>query len=411
MNADGWAYWQGAKSIADGIGYRYFSGDQIVAWPPLYSLYLSVWIKLLGSEAFVLVLANGVLIFLQGVGWTLLCYSFVNDLRLPGVLKYLAVYIALTLALYEGDVLAHNLFYTILPIFIGASWMTIRHEGKSRAYVALTCALGVALAESHFSGVLYVAAAALILVLGGKDPLQNRAISALAILFAPVFVLTLTAWRLGQFGSHPIEGGRFSFVQNLSQVSKAIGSFVVPQSGQILGWLCVLLIFGILGAYAFKRRATKLHFLVAFTGLALALLGVAFSITWLNGLISEPRHLMIIPLLLIPILISHLFCSDAVLARTAALLIFMTPVWRTLAPDDSIAAANLIPLHACISPIPGSGKTATVNGKMLVGPIRWEEPQGGYSSTGAPKWGASQARVVGAPRVEGATLSALHRRD
>jgi hypothetical protein len=65
LNADGWAYWQGAQSIADGLGYRYFSGDPIDAWPPLYSLYLSTWIKLCGPEASVLILANIALVFTQ----------------------------------------------------------------------------------------------------------------------------------------------------------------------------------------------------------------------------------------------------------------------------------------------------------------------------------------------------------
>ena len=37
----------------------------------------------------------------------------------------------------------------------------------------------------------------------------------------------------------------------------------------------------------------------------------------------------------------------------------------------------------------------TVDGKMLVGPIAWEEPEGGYSSSGAPRWGASRTRVAG----------------
>ena len=261
VNADGWAYWQGAQSIADGTGYRYFSGDPIVAWPPLYSLYLSAWIKLGGSEAFVLILANGVLIFLQGVAWTLLCFLFVKDRHQPGALKYVAAYIAVTISLYEGAVLAHNLFYTILPNFIGASWITIHQEGRSGRYVALTCAVGVALVESHISGVVYVAATALMVIVLGTGGRQRRVVSALAILAIPVVALALTGWGLGQLDGHPIEGGRFTLVQNLLQVAEGIGFFVLLRSGQSLGWVCALLVFAVLGLYAFERKTKHLLFL------------------------------------------------------------------------------------------------------------------------------------------------------
>jgi hypothetical protein len=73
INADGWAYWQGGQSIAEGLGYRNFSGDPIVAWPPLYSLYLSAWIKLCGSGAVVLGFANFLLIFMQGRSFIYTC--------------------------------------------------------------------------------------------------------------------------------------------------------------------------------------------------------------------------------------------------------------------------------------------------------------------------------------------------
>jgi len=396
VNADGWAYWEGARSIADGLGYRYFSGDPIVAWPPLYSLYLSVWITLWGPEAFVLVAANAILIFLQSVAWTLFCCVLGKVHRSTGASKYVAIYIALTTSLYERGVLAHNLFYTILPLFIGAIWTAKRQEKWRPAYLALACASGVALAESHITGLAYVAAAALMIVFDQKVRLQNGVASALAVLLAPIFALTLTAWRLGQLGGHPIEGGRFSIAENLLQLCNAIGSFVLPRSGQGLGLVCVAIAFGILTSFALANKTSSPLSPAVFVSVAFLLLAAAFSITWLNGLISEPRHLLIIPLLIVPILIACLMSSGKIIARTTALLIFAAPVWRTLDPGAAAASASLVPIQAAISPIPGFGRTVTIDGKLLVGPIRWEEPQGGYSSSGAPQWAPSQARVVGA---------------
>ena len=146
-----------------------------------------------------------------------------------------------------------------------------------------------------------------------------------------------------------------------------------------------------LGLYAFELKTKHLPFVLIFAGFSLSLLGVAFSVTWLNGFVSESRHLLIFPLLMIPIFVSYLLSSRTPVARVAALFVLMAPLGRTLIPDASIASDDLVPIRASISPIPGFGKTATINGRVLVGPIPWEEPQGGYSPTGAPRWGASQA--------------------
>jgi len=69
--------------------------------------------------------------------------------------------------------------------------------------------------------------------------------------------------------------------------------------------------------------------------------------------------------------------------------------------DYSMTSEDLVPIYASISPLPGSGKTANVNGKMLIGPIQWEEPEGGYSSSGEPRWGPSQKGAVRAPAFHG----------
>ena len=48
---------------------------------------------------------------------------------------------------------------------------------------------------------------------------------------------------------------------------------------------------------------------------------------------------MIIPLLMIVVLVFYLLSSDALVARAAALLVFMTPAWGTrstgLDPDET----------------------------------------------------------------------------
>jgi len=395
INADGWAYWQGGQSIADGLGYRYFSGDPIVAWPPLYSLYLSTWIKLCGSKVLVLNLSNIILIFLQGVLWTLVYHYLYavepNCATFRYATTYAGLYVALTIPLYEKQILAHNLLYTILPIFVITIWKKINNLARpGRSYTIITSCLGISLVETHISGIVYVAAAACLFAVAPNDCRRDRMVAALVVLAVPLAAWILTAWWLAQIGGHPIEWGRFSFMETFLQLSEGTSYFFLPRLGRIIGLIALIVFSGALLSCFSKLRSNQTSFVIAFSLIPLFLLAVGFSITWLNGFVSEPRHLLIVPLLVIPILISHLVISKTVGMKAAALLVFLAPVSRTLFWSDSGTSDDFVPIYASISSIPGFGKTLNVNGKTLVGPIGWEEPEGGYSSSGAPRWGSSQ---------------------
>lgn len=43
LSFDSWSYWETATSIAQGYGFRSLLGSPIIAWPPLFSFYLSLW--------------------------------------------------------------------------------------------------------------------------------------------------------------------------------------------------------------------------------------------------------------------------------------------------------------------------------------------------------------------------------
>ncbi len=247
--------------------------------------------------------------------------------------------------------------------------------------------------ESHISGLAYVAAAAFLFAIFPLNSGRNRAVEAFPVLAISLTAWILTAWWLGQIGGHPIEGGRFSFVETLLQMSGGIGSFVLPSLGQAFGLMVWIAIFGALLWPSSKAHLNPAFFVFLFSLISLSLLALAFTITWLNGLVSESRHLLIVPLLVIPVLVGGLLSSDARIIKTAALMVFLAPIPRTLILNDSVASGDFVPVFASISPLPRYGKTITVNGKTLIGPIPWEEPEGGYSSSGAPRWGSSQAGV------------------
>ena len=69
MTPDGSALWEGAVSLASGHGYTYFSGNPIIAWPPLYSAYMALWTVFLGPTGWSLLVSNGLLIVAQAFVW------------------------------------------------------------------------------------------------------------------------------------------------------------------------------------------------------------------------------------------------------------------------------------------------------------------------------------------------------
>ena len=69
LDPDSSAAWQGAVWIVAGKGYASSSGNAIHSWPPLYSLYLALWIAVIGPTAWTLLISNAVLVLLQSVLW------------------------------------------------------------------------------------------------------------------------------------------------------------------------------------------------------------------------------------------------------------------------------------------------------------------------------------------------------
>ncbi len=69
LTPDGWALCQGSVSLVEQRTYSYFSGTPILAWPPVYLLYLGLWILALGPTALALIVANGVLMVVPVAAW------------------------------------------------------------------------------------------------------------------------------------------------------------------------------------------------------------------------------------------------------------------------------------------------------------------------------------------------------
>ena len=190
LTPDGWAYWQGAVSLVEGTGFRYFSGNPIVAWPPLYSLYLAAWILVTGPTRLGLVIANAVLISIQAWLW---CYVLLtiwcdtgDEPGLPPRLV-VAVYIGLFTASTQQGVLADVLKYTLAPLLLLATWKIHRTDAavSSLQGTALAAVAGSLVLLAHHNGMALVGASA---VLIGTTRVPRRWRDAATVATVPLLV-------------------------------------------------------------------------------------------------------------------------------------------------------------------------------------------------------------------------------
>jgi hypothetical protein len=393
LPADAWAYWQGAVNIAEGNGYRYFSGNPIIAWPPLYSIYLAAWTKLLGQTTAVLVAANTLLLLVQAYGWCWLYLLLTKDSRTPAPLMervQVSLFIAFAIVLFQASAMAQNLTGTFLPFFLGALWLSHRREGRaSWPSLAVAIPIGTAMLLSHNSSIVMVSAAACTLFFLGRGKLVDRFAGGALLVGVPLLAWVVCRAWLGQGGSHPFVGGQFSVPMTVYQAGEAIGRVLTaPQ----IAYPALLVLFYIGFCILRERKRDSLLFAAVFCGVALALLICLFSSVWLNGSIGETRHILFIPLLIVPLMMHFTALSQK---RLFAVLIILTlPVsvsryvkWNFLDKDD------LVPLSATISRTTPPGTVQVVDGLLLAGPKAWEEPAGGYSKDGVPLWGPHQQHI------------------
>ena len=302
---DGWALWQAAVSMAGGHGYRTLSGEAIVSWPPLYSAYLALWTVPFGATGRGLVLANGVLIVAQEWLWSRLISRLTTEagLELPRpAALVLGVFIGAFIAVNQMAVLAHNIAYVILPIYLGALWDLTRRQLAARSVTVLV-GTGTLLMLSHNSCVAFVVASGIVLIVQPAPVSRARQVALAAVVTAgPIVLWALSRLMLGQSDSHARgwDVGKFGVAEYVLQVLGGPGNLLVSERYRagLAGWivLCAVAVF-----LAGRTRAPLLRFALVFVAAAGAGLFVLFNVTWIYNELSSARFVLFAPLLLVPI--------------------------------------------------------------------------------------------------------------
>lgn len=383
LTPDGWAYWQGAVSLANGNGYTYFSGNSITAWPPLYSLYLSCWVWLMGPSGLSLVNAQALLICIQAFVWMYVLLSINSNQKIPKLLVFCtAFYVGLLLSLTQQLVMASTLQYIFLPIFL----LSIHHINQYKNTTTLTRWLivgtlcGSLLMLTHNSSIAFIGAGVLILLCAKKRTIM----AAVIIGIIPLIIWLIVRHVLHQQSSHTIGigVGRYSAISYLLQMLHSIGLLITPINYGA-PYVFVTLLFMLTSIIMKKDK--NIYFISLFVFLSTFFTYVLFNISHINDPIGT-RYVIFVPLILLPLLSFALMQSSFSWRKIGTTLIVVltllptlnwTVGWARRSITNTVDVLgfpqNFLPHRAQISPHYRQGPPIETDNGLWVAPITWEE--------------------------------------
>lgn len=383
LSPDGWAYWQAAVSLANGTGYRDFSGVPLTAWPPLYSFYLSLWVRALGATGLALVVANSVLIVGQSVLWFHTAYRIWSgepkdqgSHAMLAVALYIALYVPLTLQAAHSA----NLGFLCASAMIVATWETSRRRSMQSQSQWLTISIVAAILSllAHNINLALTASCASALLITRHNTPRDFMFAA-GLLIVPVAAWLAVRWYLGQLGSHSVGIGisNFSAIQYAKQMAFVIGNLIVPSafgapflvSSGLLAWCLWALFASEKHQHAGAARFTAVIVLIS-SGSTLLL----FSLTSVTDPIGA-RFVGWIPILIVPAMLMYaarlgrfalLIATFAVLTPNVHRFVIFSTIHADQRPQKEVGV--VFPISAFISPNYTSGAPTQTRRRLLVAP-------------------------------------------
>jgi len=355
-NPDSWAYWEGSVSLIEYGRYTYLNGEPITAWPPLFSVYLSLaqWI---GSQSGAwLCCAMVSITVLNVVAWGAYVHFLFRDtceaperLAFHGAMTFVTLFVATC----SSMLLAHVLLLFFLGLMFRMILVT-RVCGQD-AYMRNVALLAVVLAcalLTHNTGLAYTSTVVLVLLADRTRPVNLRVAAAIVILVVALCPWLTLRWMCGQTGSHAVSTPLFTPFHYVRQSLSGIGTFflpVAPDLKYVRGALGVLSVGGLAGLLLFRKRAgmpVPAAAVLALTLLSFASIFAIFNFVWIDAPLSG-RFLWYMPLAFVPVLL----CCAQNRRRLLFCLLALTlsgPFFNVV-QQESGEVASPLPIHADIS--------------------------------------------------------------
>lgn len=310
-NPDSWAYWEGSVSLIEKGRYTYLNGEPITAWPPLFSGYLSLAQRIGNQSGTWLSYAMVSMTVLNVLAWG----SYVHFLFRArcGGSERLAfhgamVFVALFVIACSSMLLAHFLLLFFLGLLFRQILVTraCGLDAYMRNAGLLACGLACALL-THNTGLVYAVTVVSLLLADRSRPVTRRVVAVIMTVMIALCPWLAIRWLCGQAGSHSIGTPLFTPVQYVGQSLSGIGTFflpVAPDLKLVRGAMGILIVSGLAGLLAFRKRASvsgDAAVILALTLISFGAIFVLFNLVWINAPLSG-RFLWYMPLAFVPVL-------------------------------------------------------------------------------------------------------------
>ena len=400
MVRDGAALWEGAVSLTLGHGYVYFTGHDVIAWPPLYSLYMALWIIPLGPTGWSLLLSNGFLIVLQAYLWSGLMRTLARDsgISMSAFPSFvLSLILGLFIAVNQRAVLSYNLLYAVLPLYIGVLWHCFYAKDAPVKSPGMVSMLGTALLLTHNIAFAFIMAGSLVMLMTQAKVKQSLMSTILTLgstlgltLCVPIVIWQAVRALCRQTGSHYVGlgAGKHEPMEYAYQLLDSPGRLLMfkLQIGSIdTAVAAALLLLLVVLLMCFNRRVTALHFSVFFVSVSLAGVYVLFNITWIYSGISS-TYIFFAPLVLVPVAymtaisLKLRFATFAAAVLTLIPQLYWTSMWTIGQYKSTLAELDFpksfVTPESCISPTYQSGPPVKAPCGLLISSNTGEEPRG-----------------------------------
>jgi hypothetical protein len=329
VEPDGWAYWEGSVSILQGKGYRFFGGQPITDFPPLFSLFLSMVQSISGISGWSLA---GSLVALAGIAaclWSALLVSLARTAPNPFLARLVgALYVAAYIGAYYTSLLSETLFLALLPLLYFCV-TRIRTEVPVRGVWFWTGAASLAagaLSLTRNSAIVFIPGLVLVVFLRTRPLTLFRCLSLAALsggLASAIWCLTRAF--LGQTASHPLGmGNRYSPAEYAQQFAQDLAYRLGPAHWHLGAALLVITVLSIVVMLARHSAASALrdvlHMLLVAATAALGLF-VLFNVIPMVADTLSGRFIWYLPLTLVTALATVAAYAVTPAARNALLVI------------------------------------------------------------------------------------------
>jgi hypothetical protein len=370
VTPDGWAYWEGAVSLLQGRGYSYFSGNPIVAWPPLYSVYLAAWTGLFGPSALSVNIATGALVAAQAAAWMTLALKLApaDARRRPVALALAALFIVAFLALNQRELLAHSLLYLFLPVQIMRAQAIIASDAPRLRDVVWLGVASTLAALSHNIGLAFTLAICVTILALSKQR-RAKAMPLMLAALAAAMLWAMSRIAFGQSASHAIGLGQAAQSPLIYLVQGVAGCAEL----RALGPAGYVIFAAMLGLAILYRRDPGVRLAGMVAALLFLVSLVMFSVVYVKDELSG-RFLQFVPLLLAPVLMLRAAADVGPRLALLAALALPNLVYAAAVAAVAPPPADRVPNAAIISRDAPPGKMVRRHNVLLVGPVDWEEP-------------------------------------